>query len=824
MYNYQLDEIELLSPVGNRDSLYAAVQNGCDAIYLGGKSFNARENAENFSLKELKEVFNYAHIRGVRVYVTVNTLYKDEEIEEVLRFIEKIYDYGVDGVIVQDLGAARLINKAFPDLELHASTQLTIHNLEGAKYLEKLGFSRVVLARELSLKEIKLIIEETNLEVEAFVHGALCVCYSGQCLMSSLIGGRSGNRGRCAQPCRLPYTLVDLESEEVIGEEFANTHLLSPKDINTLEILPDLIDIGITSLKIEGRMKRSEYTALLTKIYRKYINNYLGNRQQNYKVNTKDQDKITQIFNRGDFIPGYYLGKDDLDLISYQRPKNWGLKIGEVISYDYQSKDCKIRLSKEINPGDGIEIWTDKDKNPGLTLSDFEKIDDNIIQIKITGRIRKGNPVYKTADKELLENLQETYHLPDTINKIEVYGHLTAKLGEAMELNIWEDDGHYVSAKSTFIPEEARKQPITKDDLKEQLNKLGNTPYTFENIELDIDNNLFIPISKINELRRDAVDKLNQTRSKQFINTPKNNKIKKENLKLASANIENKEELTVYLKQVDYMEAILEVGIDRVYCDNKGLNLNEINDLVQMAKNYDTELFIKLPQIARQNEMKKVKQQIKELETSKIDGYLVPQLGVAQLLKKSNKKLIADYPVNNFNSYIINHWKDEGYNGVVLSPELNLQEIRELAKYNNINKELIVYGHLPMMITEYCPIGSVVTGFDFDKDCNRECLQKNYGLLDRKDMIVPIEADPATCSTILYNSQFLYLVDYLSEITEVNCQSYRLDFILEDKDEAIEILQAYRAKINNESFDFARLKAKMGRKGYTKGHFYRGVE
>lgn len=824
MYNSQRNKPELLSPVGNRDSLYAAVQNGCDAIYVGGKSFNARERAENFTLEELQEVFDYAHIRGVKVYVTVNILYKDKEIKDVLQFIEQIYNYGVDGVIVQDLGTARLINRVFPDLELHASTQMTIHNLEGAKYLEELGFSRVILARELSLDEIEEIVAETNLLVESFVHGALCICYSGQCLMSSLIGGRSGNRGRCAQPCRLPYTLIDRDNGEIIKDKFANTHLLSPKDINTLEILPDLIEAGISSFKIEGRMKRPEYTALVTRKYRKYIDYYLESRPQNYEVSQKDQKEIAQIFNRGDFIPGYYLGQADLDLISYKRPKNWGVQIGEVISYDDQTQKCKIRLNQEINSGDGIEIWTKKGQNPGIILSEFEQVRENIIKVKIKGKITPGDLVYRTSDKKLLQKLQKSYHLPDTIKKIEIYGQLTARLGQPMQLDLWEQAGHYVSVTSDFKPEEARNQPITEADLREQLNKLGNTPYELGDLQVNSEDNLFIPISQINQLRRKAVKELNQKRSKQFLTNPRNDSLQEKDFKLEPANIKPKKEITVYLKEIDHLEDILKVGVDRVYCDSNRLNSDNIETLVHQARDYNTEFFIKLPQIARSVEMKQVKKQVEKLEESGIDGYLISQLGSAQLLKETEKKLIIDYPVNNFNSYTIKHWEEEDYAGVVLSPELTLEEIKALTQYNNINKEIIVYGHLPMMITEYCPIGGVTTEFNSDKECDQKCLGKNYGLLDRKDVIAPIEANSASCSTIIYNSQPLYLLDYLPQITQSGCQSYRLDFVLEDKAEILEILQAYKAKINNEEFAWANLNTKMKKKGYTKGHFYRGVK
>ncbi|WP_018248448.1 DUF3656 domain-containing U32 family peptidase [Orenia marismortui] len=827
MYNYRSKQVELLSPVGNWDSLYAAVQNGCDAVYLGGKSFNARENADNFSLEELKEVFDYAHIRGVKVYLTVNTLYKDSEVADVLEFIEKIYHYGVDAVILQDLGVARLVSLNFPDLELHASTQLTIHNLEGARYLEELGFSRVVVARELSIPEIKEIAEGSNLEVESFVHGALCISYSGQCLMSSLIGGRSGNRGRCAQPCRLPYTLVDLENEGVVSEEFTKKHLLSPKDINTLEIIPELIDAGISSFKIEGRMKRAEYTALITEKYRKYLDQSLAVQETKYQVKEEDQEEVKQIFNRGGFIPGYYLGKNNLDLISYQRPKNWGIKVAQVIDYDYQTKECKVKLSKEVKAGDGIEIWTKSGRNPGLILSKYDQITDDIIRFKISGRISSGDLVYRTSHQELLARLQESFQLKDTIKNLEIYGRFSAKLGESMKLKLWDQAGHYVESSSDFLPEEAKKRAIGAEDFQEQLEKLGNTPYQLGSLELDIDNNLFVPISKINELRRDAVEKLNQIRSKQFISTPRKNKLKIDRFKLKRGRRSTKKELSIYLKGSKEIEEILKQDIDRLYYDIRDVDLSNLDSLVKIVKEYKTELFIRLPQIARLEEIKELKKKLELLEKSKIDGYLVPQLGIAEMLKNTSKDLIADYPLNNFNSYTVKHWSDMKYKNVILSPELNLKEIKNIANYNNINKEVIIYGHLPMMITEYCAIASVHKGFDSDKDCNHECLTANYGLLDRKGMVAPIEADANTCRTIIYNSQPLYLVDHFDEIMNSGCQSYRLDFVLEDQEEIIEVIKAYKAKLNDPQVNsqfIKELSLKFKRKGYTTGHFYRGVE
>ncbi len=343
-------QIELLSPAGSMESVYAAVNNGCNAVYIGGKHFSARQYANNFSPEEMEQVCDYCHVRGVKVYVTVNILYKQKEIPALLKYIKQLYEMGVDALILQDIGAAKVIQKYFP-IPLHASTQLTSNNLQDIDFLYQQGFSKIVLSRELSLEEVKYIAQNTEAEIEVFVHGALCVCYSGQCIMSSMLGGRSGNRGRCAQTCRLPYTLYQGYDKIEQG------HLLSPKDMQTITILPQIIESGVASLKIEGRMKNPEYVAGVTQIYRKYLDLY-ANSPENYEVDTKDLKILMQLFNRGGFTEGYYQTNAGRDMMSIERPKTWGLKTGFVDSYNEKAGRVTIRTREPLVPGDGIEIWT----------------------------------------------------------------------------------------------------------------------------------------------------------------------------------------------------------------------------------------------------------------------------------------------------------------------------------------------------------------------------------------------------------------------------------------------------------------------------------
>ena len=374
---------ELLSPCGTMESLKAAINNGADAVYLGGKDFSARKYAGNFSVEEIEEACDYCHLRGAKVYVTVNTLYKDIELNKFIDFVKQMYMAGVDALIVQDLGAANLIKRSFPDMKINASTQLTANTVEDVNFLHKNGFDKVILSRELSLEEIRKIRENTEAEIECFVHGALCVSFSGQCIMSSILGGRSGNRGCCAQTCRLPYELYR------DYEKVADGYLMSPKDVETLEILPQLIEAGINSFKIEGRMKNPEYVAGVTAIYRKYIDMYFED-PDGYKVDKEDLKILLQLFNRGGFTNGYFTTPSGLDMMSIERPKAWGLKTGIIDVYDSKYGRASIRTREPLVPGDGIEVWTKEEPHVGCGISKPSRA-GQIISVMIKGDIQKND-------------------------------------------------------------------------------------------------------------------------------------------------------------------------------------------------------------------------------------------------------------------------------------------------------------------------------------------------------------------------------------------------------------------------------------------------
>lgn len=438
---------ELLAPVGSKEALIAAIENGADAVYFGGTLFSARQYASNFTREELEWAIDYAHIRGVRAYITVNTLVKDSELEEASEYLQFLCNCGADAVIVQDLGIFRLLREELPEFPVHASTQMTIHNVEGVKFLLDMGVKRVVLARELSLDEIKRIKSETKIEIETFIHGALCFSYSGQCLLSSMIGGRSGNRGHCAQPCRRKYRMNDFEG-----------YLLSPKDLNTSEHIGALIDAGIDSFKIEGRMKRPEYVAGVVRVYRKLIDRYIDS-PANFKVTADEKHTLLQLFNRG-FTTGYFCGNPGGKLMSRKYPHNIGTELGKVIEYEPQRMLAEIHLKAPLRAGDGIGIGA---RETGIIVRNLyvgaKKVSDanagSTVRILLEYEVKKGDAIFKTHDSRLMASLEVK-----NTRKIPIKMLFKARVGESVELLI--NDGENEITIRGDVVSLAEKSPFQK--------------------------------------------------------------------------------------------------------------------------------------------------------------------------------------------------------------------------------------------------------------------------------------------------------------------------------------------------------------------------
>ena len=499
---------ELLAPAGSPEILKAAIKAGADAIYIGGHQFGARAYAENLSAETLTDSLHYAHFYNRKVYLTVNTLMKEKEIDNILYgFLLPYYEAGLDGVIVQDLGTASFIRRFFPDLLIHASTQMTITDVHGALGAKELGMTRVVPARELSLFEIQKIKEESGLEVEIFVHGALCYCYSGQCLLSSMYGGRSGNRGRCAQPCRLPWhcSLNDREHKEKTGR-----YLLSPKELCAIENLPALIKAGVDSLKIEGRMKNLEYAAGVTATYRKYLDLYkdlcLRHREEEYQVSKRDLDVLKELYSRDGFTDGYFHQHNGKHMMSVTCPRNLGRPIGQITQI--RKYQIKVNLSDKISPGDILVIPTKGQEEIILTVPSGVKDQKNImLNVPSAALLRQGMTVYRRKNIEISRMIKK--EILDKEMKYPVSAHVSLGCHKPLALML-----HCHETKLYFtgpVAEPAKKKALTKDDIMRQMKKTGKVPFYLESLSIDMDSECFLPMSSIKELRQQAFSKLQKT-------------------------------------------------------------------------------------------------------------------------------------------------------------------------------------------------------------------------------------------------------------------------------------------------------------------------
>lgn len=801
---------ELLSPAGNFESLKAAVENGADAVYLGGREFNARRNADNFDRKELKKACIYAHLKGVKIYVTINILLSDEELKQVGDFIEYLCDIGVDGIIIQDVGLASFIRSNFKDVKLHASTQMTIHNVEGAKLLKDLNFNRIVLARELSLEEIIQIKFQTGLEIESFVHGALCFCYSGQCLMSSFIGGRSGNRGQCAQPCRMPYNLVNEKGERISEKGY----LLSPKDLNMIEYLPLLIEAGIDSFKIEGRLKRPEYVALVTSIYRKAIDRFIENPEK-YSVTSDEKRQLAKMFNRG-FTTGYYFNNPGARLISIDCPKNKGILLGKVVDFNVKTNRAKILLYDELKLGDGIDFRGKE--GFGHTVTKLYKGDvsieqadkGDVIEIATKRPLNKGITVYKTYDDLLFNTLKDTYINPDRGKKIDVDVQVVAKKGMPFEIKMTDEDGNEAFKRSDFIAAEAHTTPLTEELLKNQIDRLGNTVFKLRNFKADIGDDVIVPFSIINEIRRETVRELEKSRlEKKYKSRPTGDRqvffssIQENAGNLVSAT----PKLSVRVSDYDAAKAAILSGADIIYfgsCDMYKTQ-NVYKDVLQIPELDISNFYIVLPTIVSNTKMAEVKSFLKELKHSGVNGVVAGNLGTLYESINNDFKVVADFTLNTFNSISLRFLNQLGIQRAILSTELTINQIKEMTKLTQT--ECIIQGRLPIMISEHNLIGA-----------NTKNGIIKAGLKDRLGMVFPIEIDE-DYRTHIYNCHELCMINHLGELKNLSLDVLQLYLPGEEEARVRRLTDMYKkALFNDEKMDETMISP-----DYTHGHFYRGV-
>lgn len=750
------NKIELLSPAGSIESFKAACQNGADAVYMGVDKYNARAMAVNFGINEYIECIEYAHIRGIKVYLTLNTLMYDDEIKEALDIVLKLYSKGLDAVIIQDIGLGMLIHKLIPKLPLHASTQMSVYSLDQVKYLEGIGFKRVVLARELSVDEIEYICKNTNLEIEVFIHGALCVSVSGQCLLSSTIGNRSANRGRCAQPCRMKYSLYNSKGKELIS----NSYILSKKDIFGLEYVNKLKEIGVTSLKIEGRNKNPEYVAGVTKNYRNAINN---------NINSNTKQELMQLFNRGGISIGYFDGVKYKNSISLLSPKNTGIFLGKVI--DKKGVYVKLKLEEDIDMHDGFEIYSEdkvisnivtcikNDKyvnvNSNMKKGEYVWIGDVKKSVKI------GSNIYKTSSDKLNKKYRLTYsnNVENIKNKVEV------------EINILKDKKIFakvflnnicINIDIDYIPQLANNKELDKEAVISAFSKTQDIPFIFDFKKINIDNKLFVPVSILNELRRKIVYEIlksykiniNVSNEEKLIDKLLNEEAA-QNIKIKAPNKVNAKFLYKYDNKVNYAK------VDRLYIDICDY-IKYREDILKKYKN--VQIYIVIPNVVLSNKRKIILDNIDEIFKDNISGVLLGSFEFFKLVlekkKQYNFSLVADYTLNISNIYSATFLVKEGFDVITPSYDMSVTDIENMSKYVNVE---IVEDYITVMTSRYCILGSMLEDRKENKNCSMPCLKDRFYLKDDYGYKYHIINDSIDC-----------IMRLVKQIKNINLDSYNI--------------------------------------------------
>lgn len=727
------NNIEILAPVGSLDTLYAGINAGADAIYIGGTKFGARAYADNPDEYNLLQAIDYVHFNNRKIYLTVNTLIKNNEIEEQLYdYIYPLYKQGLDAVIVQDLGVFEFIRNNFRDLDIHASTQMAVSGVESAKLLKKMGASRVVTARELSLMELNNIHNNVDIEIESFIHGAMCYSYSGMCLFSSMIGGRSGNRGRCAGPCRQPYE-VYMGRKRINNEN--NLYALSLRDMNTLEIIPEIIDSGVFSLKIEGRMKSPEYCAGVVSIYRKYVDLFFEKGKDNYRIDKNDMRNLSDLYSRSGSTTGYYKAHNSRNMISLQKPA-YKTENMDFIN-EINSRYCNGKRYKNVN----ADIKLKSGKNAILTIY--------------------------TDDMSVTE----------TGNKVD----------------------------------DALNRPIDKENVIKQLNKTGESLLKFQKINIEMDDNIFIPVKQLNELRRNAVTKFEEeflagyrknidNYNYDCTGNYKEKVTDKPDIKEVNTNIicmiYSNEQLSAVLEQPE---------IKDIYVCTDMLDTDECIEAVNKVSDSGKSPYIVLPAVFRQKDKAYIDNLLKKI-SDRISGVVIKnidELGYAD--EKLIENIYIDNSLYSFNDCAYEYFKKMKAKRITLPFELNYKELRRLAKEDN---ELVVYGKIPLMITANC-INNTFSG------CDRKA--KDVEIKDRLGINFNVFNCCNFCYNIIFNNVPLSLLDRQNKIKCINTANLRLNFTTEDYKQTKYILEKYvKVFYYNEYSDEI--------KEFTRGHFNRGVE
>jgi putative protease len=784
---------ELLAPAGNWDCARAAVENGADAIYFGLERFNARMRAHNFSDADLPKLMEFLHRRGVKGYVTFNTLIFANELADAEQHLRTIIAAGADAAIVQDVGICRLIRRISPDFPIHASTQMTITSAAGVAFARELGCELVVLARECSLKEIEKIRQaQAGLPLEVFVHGALCVAYSGQCLTSEALGGRSANRGECAQACRMPYELISDGRNVPLGDR---RYLLSPQDLAGLDVLPQIVKSGVASLKIEGRLKTPEYVANITRVYRQALDGIC-----------RDATKyeLEMAFSRG-LSTGWFRGINNQELVHARFGKKRGVYLGEVTRVE--PNRVAAELEGPLKPGDGVVFdagHPDEQEEGGRVYSVERKGGDTLLAFGHGDinfkRIHAGDKVWKTSDPELERELRQTFagdkpHFQRPID-LEIHGCEAQPL-----IAIARDElGHVVEATSAMPLARAQSHPLTTERLREQFGRLGGTPFKLGQLNNQLPGNVILPVSELNRLRRELVSGLESQRAKPkrwTLHERTGNELAVEQSRPAIDRIAP--ELIVLIRSIAQLDALLEFNPTTVYCELE--DPKKYRDAVarfrqwQSNRQNDSAILVAPPRIFKMGE----DWILKQVRSSEADGYLIRNYDHLQHFPPGAGRRVGDFSLNVSNGLTAEYFIERfDLDRVTASYDLNFQQLEALLQSSPPEwYEVTIHQHMPMFHMEHCVFCAFLSdGTDYT-NCGRPCDHHDVRVRDRVGAEHPLKAD-AGCRNTVFNALAQTGAEYVQRMLTLGLRKFRIEFLNEPPDQVKRTVRKYRQLLSGE--------------------------
>ncbi|NOU66683.1 U32 family peptidase [Paenibacillus sp. LMG 31461] len=825
MRTIRREDVELLAPAGDWDCLRAAVANGADAVFFGVEKFNARARAHNFTMAELPDIMSFLHLYGVQGFLTFNILVFEEELNDAKQLIDACVDAGVDAVIVQDLGLVKMIREISPDFPIHGSTQMTITSPEAVEFTKPFDIERVVLGRENNLKQIKQIGDQAKLPMEVFVHGALCVSYSGQCLTSEMWGGRSANRGECAQACRLPYDLMVDGEQKPMGDV---TYLLSPKDLAAIEIVPELIEAGVRSFKIEGRLKTPEYVANVVSKYRKAIDRYFDGLDA--RPSKEEVRELQQSFSRG-FTVGFLQGTNNKQLVDGTFPKSRGVFVGRIKQILRDAVICE--LEAPLKRGDGLvfDAGDPTKKEEGGRIYDLrrkgEKLEGEaeggLIEIVMgrndveLGRLHVGDRIWKTNDPALDKRLRQTFETDKPYRTFPVSVKVTGVLGETLK-SWWTDvkGGHTVFVQSELPLVQAEKRPMDEQLFTEQFGRLGGTIYELAELDVQLDGALIVPMRELNSMRRMAVELMEDERQKPrtYIKrevgvyddvpvavTEHHAAVTAVNAPALSQADRSSAQLTALCRSLDQIKAVLATtDVNLIYADFEFIK--QFPAAVEAVHAAGRKIALVTPRIHMPGETGYFNNILK----LKPDAVLIRNTGAAYYFLKHRlenpdapqPELIGDFSLNVANHKAADLFLAAGLSKVTPSYDLNIQQMVDLLRRAETSKlEVVIHQHMPMFHTEHCVYCTFLSeGTDFT-NCGRPCEEKRVSLQDRVGMSHPVRVDEG-CRNTVYNAIDQSGAEYLNHFMDLGIRSFRVEFLEETPEKVTEILDLYRRAIDGQ--------------------------